>query len=345
MNIWTCVLGWFRFTVPDSTADEVMSRIGGEWIKDKKGFLGYRQGWLSRGPGGGLGRIGTGASWAPREVHVDLSQELISDWTYQKFHEVATWVFEQKGHFGRIDVALDDRNGVIDVDRIYASVKAGNCVSHFRQSRLISGLDVGSGLDTGQTLCMGSRQSDTYLRIYDKAAEQRSKDKVVEGTWIRWEMEWKSERADAVGMALSGLDQDSFQKYIVGVFRSALDFRDCTRADDPKDRYYAPLLDWWKVLTEGMQRARLEIAKSVKKIEDVKRWAERSLAPMLGLLCAHPEAGERWLINRIVEGVERWRPEQMTLLGGAEEVRRLRQKMREWNPRDGFTASHAGPAL
>ena len=60
MSIWTCVLGWFRFTVPDSTADEVMSRIGGEWIKDKKGFLGYRQGWLSRGPAGGLGRIGTG---------------------------------------------------------------------------------------------------------------------------------------------------------------------------------------------------------------------------------------------------------------------------------------------
>ena len=141
MSIWTCVLSWFRFTVPDSTTDRVMSRIGGEWIKDKKGFLGYHQGWLSRGNTGGLGRgglgrIGTAAGWAPREVHVDLSQELISDWTYQKFHEVATWVFEQNGHFGRIDVALDDRNGVIDVDRIYAAVKAGNCVSHFRQSGL-----------------------------------------------------------------------------------------------------------------------------------------------------------------------------------------------------------------
>ena len=206
---WTCSLGWFRFTVSDSTADEVIARVGGEWIKDKKGFLGYRQGWLSRGHAGGLGRIGTAASWAPREVHVDLSQELISDWTYQKFHDVATWVFEKHGHFGRIDVALDDRNGVIDVDRIYAAVKAGHCVSHFRQSRLISGLDLGSGLDTGKTLCMGSRQSDTYLRIYDKAAEQRAKEKPVEGTWIRWEMEWKAERADAVGMALSGLDQES----------------------------------------------------------------------------------------------------------------------------------------
>ncbi len=345
MSAWTCSLGWFRFTVSDSTADEVIARVGGEWIKDKKGFLGYRQGWLSRGHAGGLGRIGTAAIWAPREVHVDLSQELISDWTYQKFHDVATWVFEKHGHFGRIDVALDDRNGVIDVDRIYAAVKAGHCVSHFRQSRLISGLDLGPGSDTGKTLFMGSRQSDTYLRIYDKAAEQRAKEKPVDGTWICWEMEWKSERADAVGMALSGLDQDQFQKYIVGVFRSALDFRDCTRADDPKDQYYAPLLDWWKVLTEGMQRARLEIATSVKKIEEVKRWAEKNLAPMLELLCAHPEAGERWLVNIIVDGVERWRSKHLALLASGQEVRRLRSKMREWHPRDGFSAAYAEPVF
>ena len=70
----------------------MIARVGGEWIKDKKGFLGYRQGWLSRGNAGGLGRIGTGASWAPREVHVDLSQELISGWTYQQF--------QVRGHVG-----------------------------------------------------------------------------------------------------------------------------------------------------------------------------------------------------------------------------------------------------
>ena len=223
-------------------------------------------------------------------------------------------------------------------------MKSGEGHSHFRQSRLIAGLDVGSGSDTGKTLCMGSRQSDTYLRIYDKAAEQRSKEKPVDGTWIRWEMEWKSERADAVGMALSGLDQESFQKYIVGVFRSALDFRDCTRADEPKDRYYAPLLDWWKVLTEGMQRARLEIATSVRKIDEVKRWAEKSLAPMLGLNCAHPEAGEKWLVSIIVEGVERWGGKHLGLFASGQDARRLRNMMREWNPRNGFSAACAEPA-
>jgi putative DNA relaxase len=342
---WTCCLGWFRFTVPDANAHDVMTRVGGEWIADEKGFLGYAQAWICRGTTGGLGRIGTGAKRAPKEVHVDLSQEVISGWTFEQFQSVAAWVLAKQGHFGRIDVALDDRSGVIDVDRIYASVVAGHCVSHFRKSQLIAGLDLGSGADTGKTLCMGSRQSDTYLRIYDKAAEQRAKDKPVEGTWVRWEMEWKDERAHAVGLALSVLDQERFQKYIVGVFRTAVDFRDCTRADDPKDRYHAPLLAWWTVLTEGMSRAKLEIAKAVKKIEDVKRWAESSLSPMLGLLCAHPEAGERWLVKTIVDGVERWRAKHRALLGSEQESRKMQRKLRWWNPRNGFAAAYARTGL
>ena len=160
---WTCALGWLRFTVPAAIADEAMKLVGGEWVPDEKGFPGYGRAWICRGTTGGFGRVGTGAKRAPNEVHVDLSQELISGWDYSKFQSVAAWVLAKQGHFGRIDVALDDRSGVIDIDRIYTSVVAGNCVSHFRKSQLIAGLDLGSGVDTGKTICMGSRQSDTYL--------------------------------------------------------------------------------------------------------------------------------------------------------------------------------------
>ena len=33
MSLWTCLIGWFRFTVPDATVDEIITRIGGEWVK------------------------------------------------------------------------------------------------------------------------------------------------------------------------------------------------------------------------------------------------------------------------------------------------------------------------
>lgn len=345
MSSWTLSISWLRFTVPQGIVDEIIRLIGGDWIQDQKGFLGYAQGWLCRGPAGGLGRIGTGAKRAPREVHVDLSQELISDWSYEKFQQITQWVLAKQGHFGRIDVALDDRSGIIDVDHLYDAVVKGQCVSHFRQSRLIAGLDMGSGSDMGKTLCLGSRQSDSYLRIYDKAAEQRAKERPVDGAWVRWEMEWKAERAHAVGLAISTLDQEAFQRYIVGVFRTAVDFRDCTREDDPKDRYYAPLLPWWKVLTDGMVRAKLAIAHSVKTIEDVKRWAAKSLSPMLGLLCAHPEAGERWLVKTIVDGVDRWRSKHVALLQAGHQLATVKRTMRWRKPSEGFSGASAMGAM
>ncbi|MDH4080646.1 MAG: replication initiation factor domain-containing protein [Nitrospira sp.] len=341
MSSWSMSIGWLRFTVPCSTV-EILKRVLGEgdWIRDEKGYEGYREVWICRGNDSGYGRIATGAKRAPREFHVDLSQELISHWTYEKFHQLAEWVLDQKGHFGRIDVALDDRLGVIDVDGVYEAVAKGHCVSHFRQCRIIGGLDVPTGADRGKTLALGSRQSESYLRIYDKAAEQRAKEKPVEGPWMRWEMEWKRERAQAVGLALSTLDQDSFQRYIVGVFRTAVDFRDCTRADDPKDRYYAPILPWWKILTEGMARAKLAIVQAVKTIEQVKRWAEKSLAPTLSLLCAHPEAGERWLVRTIVDGVDRWRSKHLALLQHGRDLEKTKRRLHWWNPRDGFSAAY-----
>lgn len=341
MSVWTFCIGWLRFTVPFALVEEIKTLISGDWIQDQKGFQGYRETWICRGHAGGLGRIATGAKRAPHEVHVDLSQELISEWDFAKHQQVMQWVMDHGGHVGRIDVALDDRSGVIDVARIYDAVVNGHCVSHFRKSQLIEGFDMATGSDTGKTVNMGSRQSDTYLRIYDKAAEQRAKDKPVDGPWVRWEMEWKNERAQAVGLALSSLHQEAFQKYIVGVFRTAVDFRHCTREDDPKDRYHAPLLSWWKVLTDGMERAKLQIVKSVKQIEDVKQWAAKSLSPMLGLLCAHPEAGERWLVKTIVEGVERWRPKHLALLQHGQDLKQTKRKLRWWNPRDGFSAAYA----
>jgi len=342
MSSWLFSIGWLRFTVPTSTVEIIKTVLAeGDWIRDEKGYEGYREVWFCRGNDSGYGRIATGAKRNPREVHVDLSQELISHWTFDKFHALAEWVLEHDGHFGRIDVALDDRLGIIDVDGVYEAVVKGHCVSHFRQCQIIGGLDVPSGLDRGKTLALGSRQSDTYLRIYDKAAEQQAKGKTADGPWMRWEMEWKSRRAQAVGLALGSLDGDSFRKYIVGVFRTAVDFRDCTRADDPKDRYYAPLLTWWQTLTDGMQRATLHIVTTVRKIEHVKRWAEKSLAPMLGLLCAHPEAGERWLVKTIVNGVDRWRSKHVSLLQDGQDLAKTTHRLRWWNPRDGFSAAYS----
>jgi len=334
-------ISWLRFTVPSSTVEEILSVIGGDWMKAKKGFQGYSEAWMSTGSGGGLGRIGAKPSWNKEEVHVDLSQEWIADFPYTKFQQISEFVLRKSGHFGRVDVAFDDRQGVIDIPALHEAVKKGQCVSRFKQFRLISSGDMDSGADTGQTLALGSRQSDSYLRIYDKAAQQRASGVEVEGKWVRYEMEWKSDRAHAVAGCLAAVIEEKFQEFVIGVFRSTVDFRDCLREDEDKERCYASVLPWWRELTEGFAKAKLVIEGTKKKIADLKEWISSAVAPTLAIVCAHPEAGERWLVNEIIHGVERWRQKHLAMFEGAVAHRRAHARLSRWRPREGFSAALA----
>ncbi len=98
------------------------------------------------------------------------------------------------------------------------------------------------------------------------------------------------------------------------------------------------LLRDYRVPFCGVRQTR---ASSTKHIHDVKVWAEKSLAPMLGLLCAHPEAGERWLVKTIVEGVDRWRAKHVALLQEGQDLTQTKRKLRWWKPSDGFSAAYA----
>lgn len=86
----------------------------------------------------------------------------------------------------RIDLAFDvDSRSVLDL--AHAAVRAGAFVSPANRN---SWRTVEGG-DGGLTVYLGSRQSERFLRIYDKAAQQKTG-----GEWTRFELEVKGERAD-----------------------------------------------------------------------------------------------------------------------------------------------------
>ena len=50
MSSWLMSIGWLRFTVPSSTAETLKRVLGeGDWIRDEKGYEGYREVWICRG--------------------------------------------------------------------------------------------------------------------------------------------------------------------------------------------------------------------------------------------------------------------------------------------------------
>lgn len=85
----------------------------------------------------------------------------------------------------RLDVAFDDHNGVLDIERIRQDTRNGNFVSYFKKWKIEEGSD-------GICIYHGSNKSEILIRIYDKAAEKGYTDG---RHWVRVEVQLRRDRA------------------------------------------------------------------------------------------------------------------------------------------------------
>lgn len=90
-------------------------------------------------------------------------------------------------HLTRLDIALDDHVGLLDIDKICKDTLNLNWVSRFRNYHV----NYTSG---GNSVQLGSRQSNALVRIYDKAAERELDNTVIH--WVRVELQLRDERAN-----------------------------------------------------------------------------------------------------------------------------------------------------
>ncbi len=96
-------------------------------------------------------------------------------------------------HITRLDVAYDDHIGVLDLKVLADNVDAGNYVSKFIKNK-VEREYIGSGANRQQaiTIYHGSKKSEFYFRIYDKAMERNRED---EGHWVRFEIQMRDKYA------------------------------------------------------------------------------------------------------------------------------------------------------
>ncbi len=311
---FTLTIDWLAFTLPDSSPLESAEVLYGEWAKIEGGFRGYPQQYLWTSSARGVGKLGTGALRRPREVHIDLSAGIVSTWLSEKVRRVLKWIAEEQGHVTRIDCALDDRNMLVPLSTIREAVQKGQCVTRAQRMQVIESSLIHDANKTGETLYFGSPQSQTLLRIYDKRLELEAKERKDASEYgIRWELEFKKDRAQVCAQCLAMLEEDDWREFVVGLLLSYIDFRDTTREEDDEFRYCAPLLAWYAELTEGFKKGRLVVEKEEPGLPKVKAWISEAIAPMLAVICASPN-GEDWLHQEIIAGVDRWKDRHRKLL-------------------------------
>ena len=101
-------------------------------------------------------------------------------------------VVDAGGSITRLDLAKDVQGIAISLDQIYKSMERGE---HTGTARSFSQIH---SLGGGNTVYVGSRQSEKFIRIYDKGAQQGAEQVL----WYRYELETKGMVARAVATLL-----------------------------------------------------------------------------------------------------------------------------------------------
>jgi hypothetical protein len=209
---------------------------------------------------------------------------------------------------------LDDRQPLVPLSLVTQAAETGQCITRADRIQVIRSFSLHKGTGSGETIYFGSPQSQTLLRVYNKRLELLAKGRPhAEEFGIRWELEFKQDRAQLGGKFLVNLEAADWTQALIGLLVSYVDFRDTTREAEDEERARAPRLAWYEALTAGFKTARLTVAQEEPDEARVKGWITRSVAPMLAALCALP-GGQAWMEGAIVDGVDRWKERHRQLV-------------------------------
>lgn len=148
-------------------------------------------------------------------------------------------------HITRLDVAFDDHEGLLPMNKILEDSRNEEFVSKSKKGKETLGLGEARGEDS---VLFGTRNSLILLRIYNKARERGFTD---DRHWIRVELQLKDERA------LGFLQQtEPIGERFAGVLANYLRFIDEPAGFD-SNRWRWPMKPYWEKLLDGASRIRL----------------------------------------------------------------------------------------
>jgi len=120
------------------------------------------------------------------------------------------WVLGEGGRVTRIDLAIDVFDQDIDIVALASTPRIKSAPGSCRKWNYFK------GHDGGCTAYIGSRKSEKFLRIYDKAAEQGITDR----KWTRFELEIKGDAAKVVAEQVAALKEGEHALYIKGIMKA-----------------------------------------------------------------------------------------------------------------------------
>lgn len=179
---------------------------------------------------------------------------------------------EETCSVSRLDIACDDRDGVLNMDTILEKVQRNEVNSRMSKRSVVVSYD--GTKKNGATCYIGAPSSDFRVRIYDKALEQG-----IEGHWLRVEMVMRHENAKAFVLSLSA--GEAVGTLAAKVLNDKLSFIDL----DDSNITRCTVCDWWRNFVDELEAVRLVSREVIQHaVEHVEEWVEWQVGPSLALL-------------------------------------------------------------
>lgn len=210
------------------------------------------------------------------------------------------------GVMKRLDLAINDKAGILDIPKLKEKYKAGECISYFRKQKDYSGTEkCGSDLpkNTGETLYLGSTSSELYMCAYQKNYEQYVKNGTeVEDTEIknRFEIRMKNERAYyAVVDLLTYRDAERTAFSIINHYVRFVD-----REDDKPKSQWKTNDDWAWFVGENREPIRLTTKPEPYTLQKALHWLQRQVAPTIKMVQALDKENHTTILKDMIEQAE-----------------------------------------
>lgn len=187
-------------------------------------------------------------------------------------------------NFPRIDLAIDAHKPYLNIPELIRLTKQGLISSQLRNySENASGeLSESIPVHKGNTLYLGSSNSDFRIVFYEKGYEQAEKfGKELDPNWNRYELRFRQERANKVVQEL--IARRDVAEIAMSVLNGKIRFLEQPENKSTSRKRLYPTYPPWELFMQDIEKIKLTIQPQKKTLDSIWNWLESSVAPSLKL--------------------------------------------------------------
>lgn len=163
------------------------------------------------------------------------------------------------GTLTRVDLAVDNVDGALDLRRLERCIKRGLCRTRFKGGQKVEKFSfLQDAPKQGKTIYLGSPASRIKIRFYDKAAQLG-----IDGYWVRCELQLMAARAcEAIKHFLTGKDVGLIACAVLNNYFAVINL-------DDSNKSRCSVQDWWAswiVITEKLQLTTMQQIRLVGQV-------------------------------------------------------------------------------